>query len=360
MVSHQTLESKVSKEHLLPYLKQYGRNAYSYATLQEGMEYFVDEGTGYIAYTTIRHPLFAPFSKKIVLSDPVCAKERTKDLTEKFLQSNPRAIFVPISEDCGNSLKELGFKVNCVGYEPVIDIQSYNTAGNWKELDLIKRARNEARRNNIKIREGIDSENRDHLIDLSKKWLKGKKLNDREIWIYARKPVYTQEEDVRKFLAFCDNEIVGFAFYDPIYENGKIIGYSDNLSRCDEERFGKLSVAMNMEAIDKFKKEGKRTLNLCLAPFDKVENGTMNDDFLTKSFFKFMYNYGEEVYNFKGLSFHKMKYRANNIPVYFASNGVMPVNDVYLAFKSSDIAKSYFDTILKTSKSLIKHFKNLF
>ena len=35
----------------------HGQTFLAYATLQEGMEYFIDEA-GYIAYTTVQHPGF--------------------------------------------------------------------------------------------------------------------------------------------------------------------------------------------------------------------------------------------------------------------------------------------------------------
>jgi hypothetical protein len=57
---------------LSPFLKQHGREALAYATLQAGMEYFVTDA-GYIAYITVRHPVFARQPKKIPLSDPICA-----------------------------------------------------------------------------------------------------------------------------------------------------------------------------------------------------------------------------------------------------------------------------------------------
>ncbi len=344
-----TLDSRLKWDVLSPHLRKYGKGAFSYATLQDGMKYFLDE-TGYIAFVSLHHPVFAPFGRSIILGDPICSHKDNKLLIGKFLENYPRAVFVPISEECGNDLHDLGFKVNCVGYESEIPIQDYNTTGDWKELDLIRRARNEAKRNNVVITEGISNVSKESLESISKKWLQGKKLNDREIWIYARPPVFDEEKDVRKFIASKDGEVVGFVFYDPLYQNGKITGYSTNISRCDESRFGKLSVAVNMEAVDKFKEEGKDILNLCLAPFDKVEQGKMNDDLLTKLFFKFMYCYGDNVYNFRGLSFHKSKYRANEKPVYFASNGLMPVNDVYLAFKSSKIANSYPETLWKVIK----------
>ena len=86
-----------------------------------------------------------------------------------------------------------------------IPIQTYNTKGNWKELDLIKRARNETRRGGITIREehtaGL-SLRQQELKALSAKWITSKKINDREIWLYARRPIFDHEKGVRKFVAY--------------------------------------------------------------------------------------------------------------------------------------------------------------
>ena len=65
--------------------------------------------------------------------------------------------------------------------------------------------------------------------------------------------------------------------------------------------------------------------------------------------------YGNEIYNFKGLAFHKSKYRGSERSVYFASNsGFFMSNDVYLAFLTSDIANSYFATMGRLFKGVVK------
>jgi len=331
---------------LSPFLKQHGREALSYATLQAGMEYFIDD-CGYIAYTTAQHPVFARLPKKLAFSDPVCAPGDYARIIQNFLAANPRAVFACVSEPCAVALREQGFKVNCIGSEPELPIQSYNTAGNWKELDLIKRGRNEAKREGIVIREEtIESVNREELNALSAQWIGTKKVNDREIWIYARRPVFEFEEDVRKFVAYDrEGRVAGFVFYDPMYREGKVVGYAANISRCNEKRFGRLATAIHMEAMERFKPEGKEILNLCLSPFINLEQGKFNDDFGAKLFFKLSVQYGNEIYNFQGLAFHKSKYRGNENPLYFASNGPWPSNDVYLAFLSADITRSYFSTV---------------
>jgi len=331
---------------LSPFLKHHGREALAYGTLQEGMEYFVDDD-GYLAYTSVSHPVFARKTKKIVLSDPICAPENYKRIISHFLEHCPRAAFAVVSEHCAETLRSMGFKINCIGYEPEISIQTYNTKGNWKELDLIKRARNEAKREGITIREETsDTFDRKSLAAISSQWISTKKVNDREIWIYARRAVFDHEEDVRKFVAYDkEGRVVGFVFYDPMYRDGKVIGYGATIPRCDEKRYGRLATAINMEAAEKFKAEGKEVLNLLLAPFVKLDQGKYNDDFGTKLFFQLSARYGNNIYNFQGLSFHKSKYRGTEKALYWASNSFWPSNDVYLAFLSADITRSYFSTL---------------
>ncbi|NJK97436.1 MAG: DUF2156 domain-containing protein, partial [Bacteroidales bacterium] len=134
------------------FIRNYGREAISYATLQQGMEYFVHKH-GYIAFVTVKHPILSPKPKRIVLCDPVCALEHYEEILNDFILDNPRVVFGVISENCATVLRKYGFRSNCIGCETVLPVQTYNTSGNWKELDLIKRARNEAKRKGIVIKE---------------------------------------------------------------------------------------------------------------------------------------------------------------------------------------------------------------
>jgi lysylphosphatidylglycerol synthetase-like protein (DUF2156 family) len=341
-----SLGQKEKWDLLSPFLRRHGHEALSYATLQSGLEYFITSA-GYIAYITVRHPVFARKPKRIAFSNPVCAEGDFEQMVRDFTAVNSNAVFACISESFAEVLHNQKFKVNCIGYESELPIQTYKTKGDWKEFDLIKRARNEARRENITIREDqIETVNREQLQALSQRWMGGKKVSDREIWIYARRPVYEPEEDVRKFVAYDrDGHVAGYAFYDPMYRDGRVFGYSANILRCDESRFGRLATAIHMEAMEKFRPEGAEVLNLNLAPFVKLEQGRFNDDLGCSLFFKVSARYGDNIYNFKGLSFHKSKYRGAEKSLYFASNSFWPSNDIYLAFLSADITQSYFDTM---------------
>jgi lysylphosphatidylglycerol synthetase-like protein (DUF2156 family) len=325
------------------------------------MEYFIGEA-GYIAYTSVQHPLFARQAKRIAFSDPICAPEDLPMLLRSFLARDGRGAFCVISEECAEVLRPMGFKVNCIGYEPLLPIQTYNTQGDWKELDLIKRARNEARREGITIREEDGASLNFHqqeLKALSAKWISSKKINDREIWLYARRPIFGHEEDVRKFVAYDkEGRIAGFVFYDPMYRGGKVFGYSANIVRCDERRYGRLATAVHMAAAEKFKAEGKESLNLLLAPFANLDDGNFNDDWGAKLFFKLSARFGNQIYNFKGLSFHKSKYRGVERPLYYASNSFLPSADIYLAFASAGLTEGYLATLGKLIRGMLPAGRN--
>ncbi len=230
----------------------------------------------------------------------------------------------------------------------------YNTKGNWKELDYIKRAHNEVIKNHITFEEidFFDEALSKEMIDFSAEWIKGKVIEDREIWFYSRKPIYSSEIDVRKFISRDPNgKLIGFAFYDPIYENGAIIGYSATINRTDIHHYKKLVVTLNMFAAQKFKEEGKYFLNLHLSPFDNIKYGKYNDDYLVKLFFNLSRNFGEKLYNFAGLSFIKSKYRGNTTYKYSASNRFFTISDIFSSYLKSGIIDGKLSTFFK---SLIK------
>jgi lysylphosphatidylglycerol synthetase-like protein (DUF2156 family) len=113
-----------------------------------------------------------------------------------------------------------------------------------------------------------------------------------------------------------------------------------------------------MAAIETFKPEGKELLNLDLSPFVKLEQGRFNDDPCCRLFFKLSSRYGNDIFNFQGLAFHKSKYRGSERFLYLASKSLLPSNDVYLAFVSADIARGYFSTLGRLVRGIVNAGRN--
>src|SRR5438093_3982893 len=84
---------------LSPHLSRHGREALAYSTLQDGLEYFIDD-CGYLAFITVKHPVLARKTRRIVLSDPICAITDYEKLIKAFLADHPYVAFVVVSETC--------------------------------------------------------------------------------------------------------------------------------------------------------------------------------------------------------------------------------------------------------------------
>jgi lysylphosphatidylglycerol synthetase-like protein (DUF2156 family) len=82
-----------------------------------------------------------------------------------------------------------------------------------------------------------------------------------------------------------------------------------------------------------------------LAPFVKLDGGKFNDSWMTKKLFELSARYGNAIYNFQGLAFHKAKYRGTKKYLYSASRSFWPPNDIYLAFLSANITQGYFEMV---------------
>ena len=77
-----------------------------------------------------------------------------------------------------------------------------------------------------------------------------------------------------------------------------------------------------------------------------------------KLFFKLSARFGNSIYNFKGLSFHKSKYRGVERPLYFASNSFLPSSDIYLAFASAGLADGCLATFGKLMRGMLAAGRN--
>lgn len=369
--------TKSEKESIfLPYIQKYGNQAFSYATLQENMDYALIEDVGFVAYRKRWHPAFAPLGRRVTLGDIVCNPKHRENALEKLHKKlGKRFLWTIASEEFSSELRKSGYKLNSVGYEPEIHIQEYPWEGGGK-FQISRRARNEAQREGVEIKEecleDLSKEELFRLKEVSDSWLKGRPLKDREIDFYARRPVFASEPNVRKFLARNDEgEIIGFAFYDPIFNDGEVTGYSANIIRTDEnatrengKKFQKLPAAIHREAGIQFAEEGRKSFNLCIAPFDKVEAHKFNDDKFTQYFIMLANKFGDKgsriMYNFGGLSRFKGDWKVNEqntaeknvgreIPIYIGSPHILPIlpaNDLYLAFNTAGISKTYLETMI--------------
>ncbi len=290
----------------LDQLQQHGKGSLAYSSLQNGMQYFMHPEYGYLAFV----PLTDGYGSVCVLSDPICSFSNLRPFLEAFLKERSDPIFLHITRETATILAEMNFCVNELGTETFIDIQQFTLVGNKKQQ--LRQARNNARKDNIKVREisSVDDALFKAFKVIGDDWMKQKVISDNEMQFIVRPIVYVDEVDVRRFVAVKDDEIVGFVIFDPMYENGEVVGYIANHLRSVLERSYSVVDYIILEAMEIFKKEGKRELSLGLSPLAQVND---TDEFkhskLLKSYFRYAFEKANFLYNFKNLHRHKSKYR---------------------------------------------------
>ncbi len=287
-------------------LREHGRGSLAFSALQEGLEYYMNPSLGFIAFKQLHD---GPQSV-LVLSDPICKKENTKALIDAFMEVKSDPVFLHISHDVATIVAEYGFCVNEVGVETVIDIQEFDLVGSKKQQ--LRNARNGGKKDNLDIKEidAIDNATLSKLRKISSEWIREKTISNNEMQFIVRPIVYADEIDVRRFIALKDGEIVGFVIFDPMYDEGKVIGYIAQHLRSIHKSTYSVIDCIIVNALEKFKEEGKLIMSMGFSPLAKVDDtGEFKYSKLLKAYFQYAFEKANFLYNFKNLAQHKKQYR---------------------------------------------------
>lgn len=323
--------------HRLHYLKQYGSHCMAYSTLQPGMEYFDVPDVGYLAFMSRGRT-------RIVLADPICDPAARQEILSAFITENHKPLFVQISDSIARILVDMGFYATAMGSEINVDLQEYTTSGTRKQN--LRTAINKARAHGIEICElEFDRVDIEQLKRISAEWI-GEKANKRELRFLTRPAKYEQEDGVRKFYAVQGSNVIGFVFFNPIYDQRSVIGYVSDINRSGRDSPKNLDYAITQTAIHRFQQEGCRWLALGLLPLVVGEEVTCGCNALTKWCLRFVRSTGNrlyervkgrQLYSFEGLAAHKAEYRGSPQTVFFASRSWFQLHEVWKVFKICNV-----------------------
>jgi lysylphosphatidylglycerol synthetase-like protein (DUF2156 family) len=302
-------EAFVSRRHEI--LRQSGNFTMAYATLQPGMKYFEGHG-GYLAYDT-------RWGIDFVLGDPVAPLHCYPDLVGDFLKQHPRSCFCQISAPVGAILARHDYFVNEFGSDIELYLPGYDFSGPKKSK--FRQAANKIEREGYTIEEGLFGEADQRALEtLSASW-RATKTVKQEARFLVRPFDFGDEPDVRKIgLRAPDGHIVAFVVFDPIYENGQVIGYSPAIKRHAADAPTGAEEAITKFAIERFRDEGMTTFRLGLLPFHNVESSAFRESRLLRLVFQALYRHGDRlVYSFRGHADFKHRYRGSLRKVYFGT-----------------------------------------
>jgi len=306
--------SCTTPEGRLALLRQHGTFTLAYsAAFQDGLEYFGNEH-GFIAYRMVGATAYA-------LADPLIAPEYREELIRDFIQAKRDVCFCQVSRPTAEVLADMGFKVNEMGTETRIDLTNYKRRSMRKAL---KRVINDG----YVIRESsAETVGIAEIKSVSERWRQTRTYKGNEVGFVNRPIVYEDEVDVRKFYAFDrDGNLVALSFYDPIYRDGEVVGYSTSFKRRVPEADSFICSAILQFAVDTFRAEGRNTLYLGLSPMADVEDKEFRHSFVLSLSFRYAFRsllFNRFVYPLQGHASHKREYRGVSEQTYFVFNGLL-------------------------------------
>ncbi len=314
---------------LLEIVRAWGTHSLAYAALQPGMHYFGDPARGYVAYRPC-------LGHAVVLGDPLCPPEGRADLLHSFVKAMPRPVFMQVMTETAALLRDLDLLVTPVGVESEIDVADFCLRGKRK-ADL-RHYRNKARQGGVRIYEAPDTQtSRTALDTISREWLRNKSFFSRELSFLARPYIARPEAETRLFVAEVGIRPVAFVVLDPMFAACACRGYTVTILRHRNGVPEGTVDAINLRIIEQLRAEEVPVLSLGVSPFRGIGELARTDGPGARAayaLFLALRRWGSPVYHFKGLVFHKSRYRAREVPVYVASRGPLGLLPLYAAARA--------------------------
>ena len=317
----------------LNYLKKFGSNPIAYSTMQDGLNDYLEENVGYASYGSL-------VDYNFVLGDPICSEDTKKPFLDHIVKKMKNPTFYQVDFNTAKILHdEHKYKIIQFGVETNLMLDTYTLTNDSKKKNL--RAYKRKGEKQSKVYELTQKElqerfnvTRQDLLKISEGWKNGK-TSKHKLSFLARKAVYKDEPYVRKFYSIdSDNNLLGFVFFNPIFKNNKVTGYSADIMRASSKASSGHVCYMIMAAIDIFKEENVECVSLGLSPCaDIKKTRRFKCSYTLYHVFKWLFKHGNKFYSFKGLAENKRTYRGKTKKVYVATRRAMPLIELLLLGK---------------------------
>jgi len=298
-----------------PYLHQWGQQSLAYSAIQPSLKHFEIPNIGLISYRNST-------GYTVALGNPLCSPDDRAFLLQQFIAQYPHVLFSQVDGPTVDALRSLNFYCTPMGMDAFIDIHHFTLQGKAKR-DL-RHYRNRCNAAEVQIREVKDTPaNRFEMQQLSKCWLRSKKVPSRKLSFLIRPLSPIPEQDTRIFIAEKGSQAIGFVVFDPMYNRGSISGYTASILRALPASPEGCLDTITLNAIERFKREGLQTLSLGVMPMYKMKEtaqqfgkGSSPLYHLCRALYASPW---QALSNLPGLSFHKSRYRPTVKPVFVAT-----------------------------------------
>lgn len=257
----------------------------------------------------------------VALGDPVGdekyiveAIEEFQDFANKFTLSTA---FYRIDRDKLAQYHENGYHFYKLGEEAVVSLENFDLKG--KKKQSLRTAKNKFERENYSFQmvyPPYSDEFLKKLQSISVQWLNGRKEDKFSIGWFQKEYLNKSSIGVIKDQ---QDEIIAFASTVPYYDGKETI--SIDLMRFKKDSPNGMMDLLFLHLILWAKEEGYKNFSLGMAPLANV--GVADHCHTGEKFAKFIFNYGNHWYNFKGLRYFKGKFDPDWNPRFLAYQKVV-------------------------------------
>jgi lysylphosphatidylglycerol synthetase-like protein (DUF2156 family) len=269
-----------------------------------------------------------------LLGDPVCSEIDLETALKSAISRFTHAVFVQVHKPAAEILKRLGFTIAHFGVETELRLPYQLAGARRADIRLLV---NRAAASGLSVKELTRREFEEVNDPKLLAGFSGDRARfTRPFSFLAGWPTADATEEQRVFAALDSHgQTVALSVFQPIYNNGTIIGQSEQIPirRHDAPKGARTFVLV--EAMKTFADDGITRVNLGLSPFYRPHNFSGDDliDAKTQRLFDSVFAYGSRIFNFQGLAAHKSRYRGEEIDLYFASRSRLPLLTLWKLYR---------------------------
>lgn len=315
-------------------IRKHGGQSSSYFALQPACRHYYSQGLGLVPYVPVS---VLGQRVNVVPTRPLAPKQAMTELLHAFERNLPgQPMYVGVDESVLRPLSALGYDATMMGTEFSVDLAGFSLRG--KAMKQLRHARNLHRRCAVTVGEQEGQDVDWHQVaGVSDAWRERKAVKERELGLLTRPPVFGDEWGVRKFYAYIDGQLAGYVFFDPWFHDGRIGGYCANILRASPEmnRLGVLDHIV-LQAMSQFRDEGVPEVSLGIAPLHGVRPWAGDRKGLRWAQHG-LYRYGNRLYAFAPLAYHKSRYRGRETPWFVCTKNMSSARVVATLLKGTGL-----------------------
>ncbi|MCP1845979.1 lysylphosphatidylglycerol synthetase-like protein (DUF2156 family) [Bradyrhizobium sp. USDA 4524] len=285
-------------------VRKYGDFSLACSLAQPRLRFYGDEHGG-LCYD--EHKSYGS-STRLVLGEPLADVECWERILIEFLNQSEDVIFLNVGEVFAKVLKAHGFYTNCIGWEALVDLTTYELAGPKKQN--IRNAIRRCETNGYSIEEVDPASGAWLEVDsVSQDWLSRKSLSRPENRLITQ-PLLRANMGQRVFaMRDSRSEMVHFITIDEMWKDGALLGYHSNINRGVATSPKNADYAIHAHIIAQLKREKVDLFSLGLCPdMGSMRDGKSENIYLAIALLAGA-KLGSHIYNLSGISAHKAAFR---------------------------------------------------